>query len=85
MRTMRRALLLFWTGLLLACCARADFQMFPSSNLYPHYVADPRRPEFGLTILGFPDPQIPDSGDPPARELNKGLQDSKHRIPLAGR
>lgn len=56
-------LLLLCTGLLLAGSARADFQMFPPSNLYPHYVADPRRPEFGVTILGFPDPQIPDSGD----------------------
>jgi hypothetical protein len=62
MRTMRRALLLC-ASLLLAGAARAEFRMFPSSNLYPHYIADPRRPEFGLTILGYPDPEIPDSGD----------------------
>ena len=62
MPAMRRMLLLCM-GLLLAGSARADFQMFPPSILYPAYTADPRRPEFGLTILGFPDPQIPDSGD----------------------
>jgi hypothetical protein len=60
---LRLPLLLSCAGLLLACSAQADFQFFPSSNLYPHYIADPRRPEFGLTILGFPEPEIPDSGD----------------------
>ncbi|HEX6863310.1 MAG TPA: DUF1207 domain-containing protein [Thermoanaerobaculia bacterium] len=62
MPAMRRMLLLC-AGLLLAGSARADFQMFPPSNLYPHYIADPRRPEFGVAILGYPDPQIPDSGN----------------------
>lgn len=61
MRAMRRLPLLLC--LLLAASARADFQMFPPSNLYPAYVADPRRPEFGVAILGFPEPEIPDSGD----------------------
>jgi opacity protein-like surface antigen len=61
--SLRLPLLLSCAGLLLACSAQADFQMFPSSNLYPHYIADPRRPEFGLTLPGFPDPKIPDSGD----------------------
>lgn len=41
----------------------AELRMFPSSNLYPAYLADPRQPEFGVTLLGFPDPNIPDSGD----------------------
>lgn len=37
--------------------------MFPPSNLYPGYVADPRQPEFGVAALSVPDPEIPDSGD----------------------
>ncbi|HEV2846962.1 MAG TPA: DUF1207 domain-containing protein, partial [Thermoanaerobaculia bacterium] len=43
--------------------AAADFQMFPPSNLYPQYIADPRAPRFGVMLLGFPSPRIPDSGD----------------------
>ncbi len=43
--------------------AAPSFQVFPSSNLYPGYIADPRRPEFGVAVLGVPDPRIPDSGD----------------------
>lgn len=43
--------------------AEPSFQVFPPSNLYPGYMADPRRPEFGLTVLAVPDPEIPDSGD----------------------
>lgn len=55
-------------GLLLAGRGAAaeepsSFQWFPSSNLYSGYIADPRRPEFGVTVLAVPDPQIPDSGD----------------------
>lgn len=64
---MRRTLaLVFGTTLLLAprpAAAEPSFQVFPPSNLYPGYVADPRRPEFGLTFLAVPDPAIPDSGD----------------------
>lgn len=64
---MRRTLALFFgTTLLLAgraVAAEPSFQVFPPSNLYPGYVADPRRPEFGLTVLAVPDPEIPDSGD----------------------
>ncbi|HWM93902.1 MAG TPA: DUF1207 domain-containing protein [Thermoanaerobaculia bacterium] len=59
----RLTALLLGTGVLLSSAAQADFRMFPSSNLYPGYVADPRRPGFGVAVLGFPDPQIPDSGD----------------------
>lgn len=40
-----------------------SFQFFPSEISYPGYIADPRRPEFGVAVLGFPDPRIPDSGD----------------------
>lgn len=56
---------LFWTGLLLAGEAAAEpgLQLFPPSNLYPGYVADPRRPQFGVALLAFPDPEIVDSGD----------------------
>jgi opacity protein-like surface antigen len=57
---------LLWAGLLpagRAAAARPAFEMFPDSNLYPSYVADPRHPGFGVTLLGFPDPRIPDSGD----------------------
>lgn len=43
--------------------AAADFRMFPPSNLYPRYIADPRAPRFGVMLLGFPSPRIPDSGD----------------------
>lgn len=54
-------------GLLLAgrgaAAEETSFQWFPSSNLYSGYIADPRRPEFGVTVLAVPDPQIPDSGD----------------------
>lgn len=50
-------------GLLLAGgrAAAADFQMFPPSNLYPRYVADPRAPRFGVMLLSVPSPRIPDS------------------------
>ncbi|HYG65266.1 MAG TPA: DUF1207 domain-containing protein [Thermoanaerobaculia bacterium] len=57
---------LLWTGLLLAAgeaVAAPAFQMFPASNLYPGYVADPRRPQFSVALLNFPDPQVEDSGD----------------------
>lgn len=52
-------------GLLLAGApaAAADFYVFPPSNLYPRYVADPRGPQFGVMLLAFPSPRIPDSGD----------------------
>src|SRR5690349_25066654 len=50
-------------GLLLAARGAAAYEMFPSSSLYPAYLADPRRPQFGVTLLAYPDPQIPDSGD----------------------
>lgn len=64
---MRRTLaLLFGTFLVLtgrAAAAEPAFQMFPASNLYPGYVADPRRPEFGVSVLAVPDPEIFDSGD----------------------
>jgi len=43
--------------------AETLYKMFPAANLYPGYVADPRRPEFGVAILGFPDPGISDSGE----------------------
>lgn len=66
-RTMKGALaaLLCAGSLLLTgrAAAASSFQLFPSSNLYPGYIADPRRPEFGVMVLGFPDPAIPDSGD----------------------
>lgn len=56
---------LLCAGLLLASerAAAAGFQMFPSSNLYPKYIADPRGPQFGVTLLALPSPEIPDSGD----------------------
>lgn len=60
---MTRAAILLWAGLLMASAVQADFQMFPPSNLYPGYVADPRQPEFGVAVLSVPDPDIPDSGD----------------------
>ncbi|HYO11689.1 MAG TPA: DUF1207 domain-containing protein [Thermoanaerobaculia bacterium] len=65
LRTVRPVALLLWAGLLLAGsdAAGVGFEMFPDSNLYPRYVADPRHPGFAVTILGFPDPKIPDSGD----------------------
>ena len=66
MPSLKPLAVLLWTGLFLAgggAFAESAFQMFPPSNLYPAYVADPRRPQFGVAILGFPDPQIPDSGD----------------------
>ena len=50
-------------SLLLAAHGAAAYEMFPSSNLYPAYLADPRRPQFGVMLLAYPDPQIPDSGD----------------------
>lgn len=56
---------LLWTGLLLAggnAFADPALQMFPPSGLYPAYTADPRRPQFAVSVLGFPDPEIPDSG-----------------------
>lgn len=57
---------LLGAGLLLIgrlAAAEPSFELFPSSTFYPGYIADPRRPEFGVAILGFSDPQIPDSGD----------------------
>jgi opacity protein-like surface antigen len=46
-----------------AAHAGTAFQWLPSSNLYPKYVADPRRPEFGVALLAFSDPRLADSGD----------------------
>ena len=43
--------------------AEPGFDFLPPSRGYPTYTADPRRPEFGVTILGYPDPEIADSGD----------------------
>lgn len=64
---MRRTLAtLLGTALLLAGGLAAEepsFQLFPESNLYPQYVADPRRPEFGVLLMAVPDPEILDSGD----------------------
>ena len=57
------ATILLLAGLLAASAVRAELQMFPPSNLYPGYVADPRQPEFGVAALSVPDPGIPDSGD----------------------
>jgi hypothetical protein len=57
---------LFWAGLFLATAGSAAepvFEAFPSSNLYPPYLADPKRPGFGVTLLNFPEPEIADSGD----------------------
>jgi Protein of unknown function (DUF1207) len=57
---------LLCAGLLLAgepAAAAPGFQMFPPSNLYPRYVANPRSPQFGIMLLAFPSPRIPDSGD----------------------
>jgi hypothetical protein len=57
---------LLCAGLLLAggrAAAAPGFQAFPPSNLYPRYVADPRSPQFGVMLLAFPSPGIPDSGD----------------------
>jgi hypothetical protein len=56
---------LFWAGLLLAAgeVGAEPFRLFPATNLYPGYVADPRRPQFGVALLAFPDPRIADSGD----------------------
>jgi hypothetical protein len=45
-----------------AAHAAARAQAFPSGLLYPHYTADPRSPEFGLTLLHVPDPALADSG-----------------------
>ncbi len=39
------------------------FDLFPPSRGYPTYTADPRRPEFSVAILGYPDPEIADSGN----------------------
>ena len=57
---------LLCAGLLLAggrAAAAPGFQVFPPSNLYPRYAADPRGPQFGVMLLAFPSPRIPDSGD----------------------
>jgi opacity protein-like surface antigen len=61
-RALRASTLLLGLGLLLAGRGAA-FEIFPDSNLYPRYVADPRHPGFGVTLLGFPNPRIHDSGD----------------------
>ena len=65
LRNRRTLMTVLGAGLLLAAHAAAEpvFEMFPSSNLYPSYLADPRRPQFGVMLLGYPDPRIPDSGD----------------------
>lgn len=43
--------------------AEPGFDLFPPSRGYPTYTADPRRPEFSVAILGYPDPEIADSGN----------------------
>ena len=37
--------------------------VIPSSDLYPGYVADPRRATFSLALTGFLDSEIPEAGD----------------------
>lgn len=60
-------LALFCAGFLLQAgrpaAAAPSFQLLPPCTSYPGYIADPRRPEFGVAVLGYPDARIPDSGD----------------------
>lgn len=37
--------------------------LFPTGDLYPHYIADPHRVGFGVQWLSFTETRIPDSGD----------------------
>jgi hypothetical protein len=39
------------------------FEFAPGELLYPTYVADPRRPVFGLTMIDALDSEIPEAGD----------------------
>lgn len=38
-------------------------QLSPSGDLYPRYIADPRRPGFTIAAASFSDSDIPDAGD----------------------
>ncbi len=58
--TLAAAMLVSSSGL---AHAAAGVQVFPSGLLYPHYIADPRSPEFGLTVFAVPDPALPDAGE----------------------
>jgi hypothetical protein len=45
-----------------AAGAEVQAKVFPAGLLYPHYTADPRSPEFGMTGMQVDDPAIEDSG-----------------------
>jgi hypothetical protein len=60
----RRALL--GAALLLAAraaTAGSGLELFPAPSPYPPYVADPRRPEFAVALLGLREAGIADSGE----------------------
>jgi len=42
---------------------RSHVQIFPSGDLYPRYIADPRRPQNGVMIIGLDNSEIKDGGD----------------------
>ena len=43
--------------------ARLVTEWMPAPNFYPHYIADPLRPQSALTILWMADSDIPESGE----------------------
>lgn len=69
----RGTLLLAWAFLFIFCPAEPadaseevsdhwETTLFPASNLYPAYAADPQKMGFGVQWLNFTDTSIPDSG-----------------------
>jgi len=42
---------------------RWHFEPFPARDLYPTYIADPRRASFGIQAMSIIDTEIPDTGD----------------------
>lgn len=43
---------------------RGGLQAFPAGRIYPAYLADPRLPEFGLTLLQVAQSGVPEAGSP---------------------
>jgi Protein of unknown function (DUF1207) len=43
---------------------RGGLQVFPAGRIYPAYLADPRLPEFGLTLLQVAQSGVPEAGSP---------------------
>ncbi|HYH45069.1 MAG TPA: DUF1207 domain-containing protein [Thermoanaerobaculia bacterium] len=44
--------------------SQRGLQAFPAGRIYPAYLADPRLPEFGLTLLQVEQSGVPDAGSP---------------------